>query len=309
MALLRCRPRCVLLALYTRTRFYIKGIAHQTQGLIVCGPDIPKPAGREPSTFIDNLRCAACMRALPPADAGLRHFPVPKPAARAIRVLCVPALSLPPSSSVSLLRSAPYPISLFFHFLPHRARVSPVYCSPYTHPSSPSAHALVRAERYTPSGPRGGCNFGVNAPLRASASDMHPPSPCCIPFLTRPSDEALVRVQPVLRRATLAALPPPSSFAPSLSSRAIPRLTPRMAQALARSCAQADLRRATLAGRASLSDTGTPAVRSACKACDFSGNATLLAATTDRDQHAHACVRPRRLRVPGSGSGAGTGAE
>ncbi|KAJ7699558.1 glycoside hydrolase family 72 protein [Mycena rosella] len=45
------------------TRFYIKGIAYQTQGLIVSGPDNPL---NQPSTFVDNLAdAAACTRDLP----------------------------------------------------------------------------------------------------------------------------------------------------------------------------------------------------------------------------------------------------
>ncbi|KAJ7466796.1 1,3-beta-glucanosyltransferase [Mycena galericulata] len=51
--------------LYTEdgNRFFIKGIAYQTQGLIVSGPDNPLNA---PSTFVDNLADgAACTRDLP----------------------------------------------------------------------------------------------------------------------------------------------------------------------------------------------------------------------------------------------------
>ncbi|KAJ7895556.1 1,3-beta-glucanosyltransferase [Mycena olivaceomarginata] len=51
--------------LYTEdgNRFFIKGIAYQTQGLIVPGPDNPL---NQPSTFVDNLAdAAACARDLP----------------------------------------------------------------------------------------------------------------------------------------------------------------------------------------------------------------------------------------------------
>ncbi|KAJ7440607.1 1,3-beta-glucanosyltransferase [Mycena latifolia] len=45
------------------TRFYIKGIAYQTQGLVIPGPDNPL---NQPSTFVDNLADAAgCTRDLP----------------------------------------------------------------------------------------------------------------------------------------------------------------------------------------------------------------------------------------------------
>ncbi|KAJ6475432.1 Glucanosyltransferase, partial [Mycena sanguinolenta] len=44
-------------------RFYVKGIAYQTQGLIISGPDNPLD---QPSTFVDNLADAAgCARDLP----------------------------------------------------------------------------------------------------------------------------------------------------------------------------------------------------------------------------------------------------
>ncbi|KAJ6475464.1 hypothetical protein C8R45DRAFT_834359 [Mycena sanguinolenta] len=48
-----------------RNRFYVKGIAYQTQGLIISGPD--NPLG-QPSTFVDNLtdsESAGCARDLP----------------------------------------------------------------------------------------------------------------------------------------------------------------------------------------------------------------------------------------------------
>ncbi|KAJ7081999.1 1,3-beta-glucanosyltransferase [Mycena belliarum] len=45
------------------TRFFVKGIAYQTQGLIVSGPDNPLD---QPSTFVDNLAdTAGCARDLP----------------------------------------------------------------------------------------------------------------------------------------------------------------------------------------------------------------------------------------------------
>ncbi|KAJ6475444.1 Glucanosyltransferase-domain-containing protein [Mycena sanguinolenta] len=44
-------------------RFYVKGIAYQTQGLIISGPDNPLD---QPSTFVDNLAdSAGCVRDLP----------------------------------------------------------------------------------------------------------------------------------------------------------------------------------------------------------------------------------------------------
>ncbi|KAJ6479518.1 Glucanosyltransferase [Mycena vitilis] len=44
-------------------RFFLKGIAYQTQGLVVSGPDNPL---NQPSTFVDNLADAAgCARDLP----------------------------------------------------------------------------------------------------------------------------------------------------------------------------------------------------------------------------------------------------
>ncbi|KAJ6474359.1 1,3-beta-glucanosyltransferase [Mycena sanguinolenta] len=44
-------------------RFYVKGIAYQTQGLIISGPDNPLD---QPSTFVDNLAdSAGCARDLP----------------------------------------------------------------------------------------------------------------------------------------------------------------------------------------------------------------------------------------------------
>ncbi|KAJ7051344.1 1,3-beta-glucanosyltransferase [Mycena amicta] len=51
--------------LYTEdgTRFFIKGIAYQTQGIVIPGPDNPL---NQPSTFVDNLADAdACTRDLP----------------------------------------------------------------------------------------------------------------------------------------------------------------------------------------------------------------------------------------------------
>ncbi|KAJ7482936.1 1,3-beta-glucanosyltransferase [Mycena galericulata] len=51
--------------LYTAdgNRFYIKGIAYQTQGIVIPGPDNPL---NQPSTFVDNLADAAgCTRDLP----------------------------------------------------------------------------------------------------------------------------------------------------------------------------------------------------------------------------------------------------